>query len=244
MSVFSVLLAMLGFLLFHSASLSIIFVVISAFCFNAATRAYNSIKDVKEDAINRKRVNPFVHRREGKWIIGSLYVAGFASSLFLGTVAIAAYILVTIAGISYTLFSMNARSFSHLLKNFYSGANIPLLMVMGAGLVNAEVLVYYFVLGLFIFLGSVISDLRDYSGDKQTGKRSLATVYSYGEGRLVAVASLLAFDFLVVGLSIFHLALFVAASFVMIALLFANKPRVAHISGGLALMSTVVMLLL
>jgi 4-hydroxybenzoate polyprenyltransferase len=235
MSTFSAFIAILGYVLFNHATLSIAFVALSSFCVIAASRAYNSLKDTKEDSINRKRVNPFVSRKEGVWVICILYVLGFYLSTFLGNVSVVSYVLIMTAGICYTFFRLNARSFSHLFKNFNGAINIPVLFIFGAGKLDVLVLMYYFSLTIFIFGGSVIADLRDYAGDKKVGKRTLPTVFGYSEAKIIAVASFLIFVFLVFSLFLTAFLIFTVVSFPVILLMLINKPRAAHVSACLSI---------
>jgi len=238
MSSFSAFAAVIGYILFNSLGVNIIFAFLSAFCVIAASRAYNSRKDIKEDAINRKRINPLVFKKSGVLIIVILYGLGLLFSLFLEIFSTLFYLLVLSAGVAYTFFRLNARSFSHLFKNVNGAINIPLLFLLGAGNLNAEILMHYFLLSLFVFAGSIVADLRDYSGDKKIGKRTLPTVYGYKKAKIIAFITFSGFSFLVFGLYLKAFLLFGVFSFLIIFFVLRNKPRFAHFCGGFSILPT------
>lgn len=239
MSSFAALITILGYIMFNSIGLQIIFAAFSSFCVMGASRAYNSLNDVKEDSINRKRINPLTFKKERIPIIVILFSLGFVSSLFLTTVSTIVYLLVVTSGIAYSLFRLNARSFSHLIKNSYGAVFASLLFLLGAGALNAGILLHYVLLIILIFGISVTADLRDYPGDKKTGKKTLPTTLGYKEAKLISSAVLLVFSFLTFHFFAKGFLLFAFFSFFAVVLILKNKPRFAHVSSGIASLLTI-----
>lgn len=238
MSAFSSLAAVIGYLLFNPPGIPIIFAGFSAFCAVAASRAYNSRKDTKEDTINRKRVNSFSFKKEGILIIVFLYIVGLFFSLFLGTVSVVFYLVFMFVGIVYTLFRLNARSFSHLFKNLYGAFGISLVFLLGAGMVTTEIFIYCFLLALFVIASSIVADLRDYRGDIKVRKRTLPTVLGRTKAKVLSSTIFSAFSLLILILYIKAFLLFAVFSFVVILLVLRNKPRLAHFTGSLSILPT------
>lgn len=240
MSSFSAFVAVLGYLLFNTLGINIIFVFLSAFFVISASRAYNSLKDTKEDTINRKRINPLVFKKDGFIIIFILYGLGLFFSFFLGIFSTVFYLLILSAGISYTLFRLNKRSFSHLFKNLYGAFCISIVFLIGAGALTTEILIYCFLLILFVFAGSIVADLRDYKGDKKVGKITLPTVLTYTKAKMLSCSIFSGFIFLVFGLGAMAFLLFAVISLLVIFLVLSNKPRVAHFTGSFSILPTAV----
>ena len=167
---------MVGYFLFNRLSINIIFVVLTSFFLCAGAYSYNNITDKREDLINRKRISPLTYSSLGNIVVIASFSLGMIFSLFLSGTSIFISSLLLILGIAYSLFRIK-RFF--LIKNIYTGFGVPILFLLGAASINVETLWYYFLLSSFSFAGSIISDIRDYEGDKKTCIKTLPVYMGY-----------------------------------------------------------------
>jgi 4-hydroxybenzoate polyprenyltransferase len=147
-------------------------------------------------------------------------------------------------GTVYTYFRLNLRSFSHLIKNLYGALGLPIIFLLGAGSLKTEVIIYYFLFSIFIFGGSIVADLRDYTGDKKIGKKTVPVVVGYSKSKIISCAIILAFASLIFCLELKSFFLLGAASLLMIVLVAKDMPKHAHLTGGLSFLVTSLWLLI
>jgi len=231
-----------GYLLFNPVGLNLLIAALSSFFVFSGGYAYNNIFDRKEDIINRGRINPFVKSGKSYPIVFLCFAAGFLLSLLLPPHSIPFFILMLGANIFYSLLRIKRYT---LLKNLYTGFGISLAFLFGAitGFeLNVEVMAYYFLMSLLIFIGSVISDLRDYDGDEKAGINTIPVTFGFHKTKNMVYILLALLSFLVV---FFHRVIvllpFVFATFIY---LYKNKISFAHSFGGLSLIALSIWLLL
>lgn len=227
--------AMSGYLLFNPPDLNLLYVALSPFFIFAGGYAYNNITDKREDSINRKGINPIVES-EGNYLIVFLCLfVGIVFSLPLSFYSILDAFLILLVSISYSFFRLKKY---FLVKNVYTGFALPLAFLLGAfngPVVTNEILQYYLLLSFFIFIGSVVSDLRDLEGDRKTGIKTLPVYLGFGRARKLTYFMLLVCIVLFLMLPRFLILL----PFTLFVIFFLHKNRVssAHSLGGVSLIA-------
>lgn len=224
-----------GFLLQNRPSTAIIPVVSVAFLIFAGGYAYNNMKDVKEDSFNRGGINPFSGSRAGLAVVSALFLAGIGFSAMLPLSAVAVALLMLAASVSYS--ALRIKQYT-LLKNAYTGLSIPLAFLFGcfAGHAPPEGFVaYYSALSLFIFTGSMISDLRDIRGDERTGIGTLAVRMGFESAKLLSCALLAACALLMLMLP--GMVILLPFALAALALVRMNMMSRAHSVGGASMIA-------
>jgi len=234
LSLFASFVGVLGFALFNPLSHLAVPVAISSFLACGAGCAYNEMKDMKEDMINRGKVNPFTRSGGGPAIIASSYVLGFLLSSLVSVASLLLYLAMVFLGLTYSRYRLKQYL---LVKNFYSGFGSTLVFLIGASSVSTAVLGYYFMLSLFIFAGTIVSDLRDYAGDIKAGVRTIPVAIGYVRGKATACALFLTFLAAMHATGLYMFAPLSAFSLLIMALLVADRPSPAHKLGGISLVS-------
>ena len=243
--IFLTALSVAGFFLTSPASMAPLFMLIPASFFLIANGySLNSYADVKEDVANGRNVSRFAGRRSGLLISSGFSVIGLAFCAFLGLLPTLAYLLLFAIGIFYSLLKLK-NVFP--IKNLYTGFGLPLLVVIGAT-VNAPfslaLLLYYLLFSVFLTTVSLISDLRDFQGDKETGIRTVPVVLGYETARRLIYALVLVFLALVMLFDVRALALLALASFVMMFEIYRDFPLRAHTIGGYSMVALAVIMAL
>lgn len=168
-AVYLVSLAVSGYLIFNEPSQDIIFVAFGAFLISCGSYGYNAITDKEEDKINRKAYG-LSASRSGIRIIFLSFFAGLTVSGFLGTVPFSMSLAATLAALIYSRFRLKKHLF---VKNLYTAATVPISFIFGAANLSEEAAAYYFSFFIFFLAGSIISDLRDYRGDRAAGIKTI-----------------------------------------------------------------------
>lgn len=230
--IFAAALSAYGYLRFNEMSPAAFFSSAAAFFACAGAYSYNNTADVREDIINRKNAaNYFALNISGRIISAALFIAGFIFSVYLSGTAVYFYIASAAAGIAYSAFRLKKY---FLAKNFYAGFGIMLAFLIGAANspATAEMAAQYISLSAFIFIGSVISDLRDYEGDKAAGIRTIPVVLGYSPAKNLAFLMLCSYAiFLMLGGAFFMLLPFL---FAMSAFLYYDRADMAHLFGNIS----------
>lgn len=224
--VFITSIAITGFLLFNPFSINLLFVILACFFIIAGGYAYNNITDKKEDIINRKNINPFSYNNYGKIIVILCFLLGIFLSLFLPIYSIFFVLSVIILGIFYSLFRIK-KIFP--FKNIYTSLVIMQFFLIGASNITIEIIEYSLFISVFIFILSLISDLRDYNGDKKENIKTLPVYFGY-EKTKVFVFILLGIFCLIISFSKVFILLPFALT--MKYFLFRNNFSYAHSCGG------------
>ncbi len=219
----------IGYLLLNSVSSQLIFVVLSCFFAVAGAYAYNNMTDKEEDLVNRKGFNPFVLKKGSYLIIALFFLVGFYFSTFLSFISVTFYLLGVLVSVIYSFFKLKKY---FLVKNIYSGFGVSLVFLLGASSIAYETVEYYILISFFIFIASLISDLRDYEGDRLSNIRTLPVSLGYDNCKKLVFAFLSLFSFTILFFSGFIILL--PFTMVMIYFLIKNKPTLAHSCEGLS----------
>lgn len=182
-------LSALGCLMYGQAN-ALPYALASTFLGTAATYSFNNMKDHAEDRLNRGRVNRLSSGRAGYAYSAALYAAGLVLAAWLTALSAAIYTVAMAAGVAYSQFRLKRHL---LVKNLYTGLGIPLIFLIGAGRWGPDVAAAYALFSTFIFIGSVISDLRDYRGDKAAGVTTLPVRIGYDATRCLVLSLTAAF---------------------------------------------------
>ncbi len=215
----------MGFAIFNEPSLKIGYAFIASFLVCSGSCALNNKTDVEEDRINKRRVAPIVTSRISWLVIAVLLLTGFFFASLLSEFSILLYTLVVASGLLYSPLRLKRYT---LVKNFNSGFVLPLLFIMGAGLLNLGVFLYYFEISLFIFAISVVSDLRDYEGDRKMKLQTLAVRFSYNFARNTVYLIMAAMGLILFSFQLEKIFFFLPFMLAMVFFLAKNRPLLAH----------------
>ncbi len=167
----SIFIGISGFLMFNELSSHAVYVALSVFFLCASGYAYNNMTDEKEDKINRNETSSWNTSRRGFPVImictasGIFFSSVFSQASFLYSVIF----LVTV--FSYSFFRIKRFL---LMKNIYTALCIAVLFLVGSGdVMNFDVMLSYVFFATLLFTGSMMSDIRDYKGDKMSGIMTL-----------------------------------------------------------------------
>lgn len=233
-----VFLAASGYLIFNSPGQDIIFVILGSFFLSCGAYGYNAITDKEEDTVNR-RVNSLAFSKLGADVVFFCFIFGLLMSSFLGAVSFWISISIILSAVVYSRFRLKKYTY---IKNIYTALSVSQSFLLGAMTLSFDILLYYLSISLFLFIGSVISDLRDYYGDKELGIITLPVRFGIEKTKkmiylLLALAFFLFFaentrKFFPLLISIPLLGVFT----------FKNKPHLAHLSGGFSFLFLVLWL--
>lgn len=204
------------------------FLVLGSFFLCTAAYAYNNITDKKEDVFNRKKITPLVSGRNGKISIAFFFLAGLFFSLFLPAYSFISAAAFLIVGTAYSFFRIKKYL---LIKNVYTGFSLPLIFLMGAFTHPAayETFSYYVLISVFLLIGSMISDLRDYAGDRAAGVRTLPVCLGYEKARGIIMLLLAAYSASLLLSKV--LLVFLPFVFLMFLAIKKDEPSLAHSFG-------------
>ncbi len=219
-----------GYLLFNPISSKLIFVILSSFFGSAGAYSINLMTDKEEDLINNKKLNYFVLNNIG-WIFAfSFIVFGILFCSFLSKMSVFFYFLSAFLGAVYSFFKFKKIT---LFKNLYAGFVIPIMFLLGAvanSIISINILSYYLLISLYIFTISLLSDLRDYEGDRALDIRTLPVVLGKEIAGKIVYGLLILFTLSVIMLE--AVGLFPFLPFVALFALFLRRgdPHRAHVS--------------
>ncbi|MCK4634369.1 MAG: UbiA prenyltransferase family protein [Candidatus Aenigmarchaeota archaeon] len=237
--IFVTCIGIIGYLLFNPLSTNLFFVTLTCFFAVAGSYAYNNMTDKEEDLINRKELNSFVLDKRSYLVIIVLFSLGFFFSTFLSFYSLIFCLLGIVISFAYSFFKLKKH---FLVKNFYTGFGATLVFLLGATYLTSEIIEYYILLSFFIFIGSAISDLRDYDGDAANNIRTLPVYLGYDAGKKIIFVLLSIFSFLILFFSGF--IVFLPFTMVMLYFLLKNKPTLAHSCEGCSFIFLVFWLIL
>lgn len=143
-----------------------------------------------------------------------------------------------IASIVYSFFRLKKY---FLIKNLYTGLAAGLIFLIGTINVSIEIIQYYLLISFFIFIVSIISDLRDYKGDKASYIKTLPVSLGYHTTKIIVFLLLGVFSFLVLNS---HLIILLPFSLVVLFFVYKNRPNIAHSLGGFSFVFFALFLLL
>lgn len=230
---FSVFIAVSGYLVHNAPSKDMLFVALTSFFLCAGAYSYNNITDQKEDIVNRGKANPFASSAEGKVIVFLAFFFGFLSSFFLTPLSILFSAINVLTSLAYSAFRIKKHL---LIKNIYSGFGVAQVFLIGAAAfsITKEILFFYFLISFFIMVESIISDLRDYKGDKVSGIDTIPVSLGYDKTRHLVILLLAAY---LIPISLYaKLAVLLPFVFLMLFAVARNNPALAHSFGSFSLM--------
>jgi 4-hydroxybenzoate polyprenyltransferase len=225
--IFATAIGISGYLMFNPLNMSLIFVSLTSFFGCAGAYSLNNMKDKEEDLINRQKANPFVFNNKSLLIVFACFLLGIIFSFFLFLYSIFFSLLGVIISLNYSLFRLKKYL---LIKNLYTGLGANIVFLIGAGNINIEIICYYILVSFFILIISMISDLRDYSGDKFSQVKTLATSLGYDISKRIVFLLLGILSILI----LFFSNLFILLPFIMVTCYFLYKDNfsLAHSYGG------------
>ena len=221
-------LATSGYLLFNPIDIKLLLVAIWAFFATSATYSYNLITDKQEDMINHKKLNYFtMHHKTGMCLIASFIAISATATLFLSKASILLCIFAIITGIIYS----RARIKEIFpMKNIYTAGALSIAFWTGAlnAPLNSNMILYSIPITMLLFIASIISDLRDYKGDKSLGIKTVPVVIGYSNTQKIIYATILIFLSTIIFLKMDGLYALIPFTIHALLLLKQNKPNIAH----------------
>ncbi len=220
----------IAFLLFNNMGSAIVFPVASIFLLTIAGYSYNSVTDVKEDRTNLGRVNKFAEGAEGKAIAFAFFAGGTAFALFLETVALAAYLAAAFLFWAYSKFRVKKVL---LGKNVYIWLLFALVFLIGTNATEptAVGIAYSIFFSAFIFVQSIIADLRDVKGDRKAGLKTLPIALGTANAKALLTVFIVAWQVSLLAISPLFFVLFVPFTAADIFFLAKGEYTKAHLSG-------------
>lgn len=217
-----------GFLLFNPLNIKLLYVALATFFVGATSYSYNLITDKEEDLINHKKVNWFVTKNTGYYLVLCFLLIGFISVLFLSYTSMIFYISAALSGAVYSYYKIKDI---FPLKNIYTGMSLTQAFMIGAANVpiNMGMLLYTLPLFLLLFVASLMSDLRDYKGDKAIGIRTVPVVLGYEFTKMISYATLIVLITSVFALRLWGLLPLLIFVLPISILIYQNKPKKAHL---------------
>jgi len=231
LSFFAVFLALAGFFVFSYPTLTIFLVFLASFFTAAGSYGYNNLMDVREDIINRKNYNASMTRQHGISVVLVSFMLGALFSFLLGTFAMLVYFLIIVTGTTYSGFRLKSRT---LVKNVYSGLGSALFFLFGVPEFSTTVFLYYFLLFLFLFIGSIISDMRDQIGDMKTNVKTFPVIIGIRKTKIITFFLLSTFLILVLYFNLPYTRIFVPFALAIAFALHKNNFSLAHKCGGIS----------
>ncbi|MBU4452548.1 MAG: UbiA family prenyltransferase [Nanoarchaeota archaeon] len=230
--IFCAFMALSGYLMFNLPSGKMIFVILSAFLVCAGTYSFNNITDKKEDAANGKSENPFTSVFEGKVISVAALLLGGILSAHLSSASFMFYISSAASGIVYSYLRIKKYLF---IKNIYTGFGVMQAFLIGAAATSLtfEAVLYYVALSFFIMILSMISDIRDYKGDKAAGIRTVPVCFGYAAAKALILSLLVAYFVLILA-ALPKLTVMLPFSAITLLLMHRDNARRAHFFGSLS----------
>lgn len=228
-SLFAAFSATSGYLLFNPLSSDVLLAALSTFLLCATVASYNDITDVKEDSINRKNINPLVYSTKGKVITAACMLLGLYFSFLLSVFSAAFFIMPLVAFSAYSSFRMKRYLF---VKNIYTALASSLVFFIGAGEFTETAILYYLFVSGFVFIGSVISDIRDLDGDRAAGIRTIPIVFGEDLAKKFVHLSLLIVSILLIVSNLSGFFVLLPFAFLISLHLFKGDIITAHILIG------------
>lgn len=219
--------AISGYLLFNPIGYRLVFVALTAFFASATSYCYNMVTDKEEDMINKKRLNLFVSNGNGVYIVAAFFIFSLISALQLSTFSISLYLVSVMMGISYSYFRIKEM---FPFKNLYTAASLSISFLVGAGsvAVNPEMFSYVYPLFIPLFVISLTSDLRDYTGDKMTGIRTIPAVLGRRLTKVILYIAMATFSVMVLAGSVSGLYVLVPFTAPIAFYIHKNQAETAH----------------
>jgi len=121
-----------------------------------------------------------------------------------------------------------------VVKNIYTAFLITQLFLLGAGFISftKDFMLPYILFFFLILTGSVLSDLRDYEGDKRVGHNTLPVKLGYENGKKLSYILLVICG--TISLMIPNPLFYLSLPFLLLTAIFlrVNRPHLAHKYGS------------
>ena len=118
-----------GFLISEQQIYEAPLLMFTVFTATASMYSLNQLSDVKEDLLNKKRINTFVRNNKGRYITFTLLLSSMTTALFLTNTALLFLIMSVSLGIVYSKIKIKKIS---PIKNIYATLSISLMLLVGA----------------------------------------------------------------------------------------------------------------
>lgn len=240
--IFCTFMASSGYLLNNAHYNGLAFVIPASFFLCAGAYSYNNLTDRKEDVVNRKTDNPYTYNILGKLITATSFVAGFLFCFILSHISIAVYVLAVASSIIYSKFRLKKYI---LIKNIYTGFGVMLAFLIGAAAspISNRIIAQYFFLSFFIMILSIISDMRDYKGDKLAGINTIPVRLGFINTKNIVLLMLVC-QMLFAIVMFTELLVIAPFAFIILFLVRKNSFSRAHFFGSLSFIFLTLSLLL
>jgi len=201
---------------------NLVLVSLCSFLLCSATYAYNNRFDRKEDEVNYGYVNFFAKNIHGLILILLMFGLGVYLLFYLMQTSFLTGIVIVIIGIIYSVFGLKKIT---LVKNVYTALGISLLLILGAGVFSYSILQYYFFFSLLVLTGSLISDMKDYRGDKLAGIKTIPVKIGIRKTRVFAYSIIFVLSLLCIWMNMLLPVLLLSIHFLLI---YKNSYKKAH----------------
>lgn len=226
------MLAVSGYLLFNPLKPDILIIFLASFFLSCGVYGYNTITDKEEDHIN-KRVVSMAFSKQGYLAAFSFFALGILFSSRIGLIPVLVSITITITGTLYSLFRIKKY---FLIKNIYTAAAVTQFFILGTMEISLGQTSYYVALFLFFFIGSIISDLRDYNGDKNSGVNTIPVLLGFEKTKKIIYLLIVFSLFLFLKISLLALAPLIVSMPLILILVSKNNSSLAHKCGGVTIL--------
>lgn len=234
---FAAALAALGRLLFGPPDLSILPLLLGVSAAIAAVYGYNTIKDGLEDRLNAREAHVFDSHQAALVAFAALAAAAALSLPFFAAAAILGLL---VGGVLYSKFRAKRLP---LIKNLLTTFGVSLVFLAGAfstglqpaAFFAAPLLWYGLTIFAFIFVLSLLADIRDAHGDSAAHIRTLPVIFGATRCGEIALAALVGVSTATVVLELKPLFLLAPFAAIMAFLIGGGKVKVAHLFGLLAI---------
>lgn len=193
-AVFGTGLALLGYLMFNPINIDLLFVSICAFFATVAAYSFNLLTDKEEDSVTGRELNYFVlNHKQGQVLVYVFIALGVLSSALLSKTTMLFYGLIILLFLSYSFFKVKKIS---LIKNISTGLILTLLFLFGVSpdfRFTQEMILYYLIISFYVFILSLLTDLRDYDEDRIAGIKTLSVLVGQKIGTKIVYSSIFLF---------------------------------------------------
>ncbi len=163
----------------------------STFFIVGATYAYNSTKDGDEDRANKLELHPYIRSGKGGLVCAATFLSGLGAASFAGASVFLFAFACTVIGYAYS--ALRVKRFV-IVKTAYIALSDALLVIWGFvyKMNFSEVAWYYFVSIFSLVFGmSLISDMKDYDGDKAASVPTIPVVFGLHSAKVVSSITML-----------------------------------------------------
>lgn len=225
-----VLIALSGYFLVNEPTIRMFFLIPAALFLTATTYSFNNITDVKEDYINNGFVDYFSnHEYLGRIFITLFILLGSAFAMALAPFARYIYFLLIFLGVAYSAYKTKSVFF---VKNFYTAFGVSGLFFIGIASegtnLTLSLIIYTLTFAIFIIIGSMLSDLRDYIGDKKAGIKTLPVIIGKESSKILILYFIILTSLLIAIMQLDKLLIFSLVNPLIFWLMFKDYYKASH----------------